>query len=1001
MSRTSSELKPFQLKNSILRAGAGAGKTTTLIKLFQETALAFRKVHRRFPKMVLTTFTRKATQEIRERLLADALKNDSPDLFRYINSRSKVHISTIHGVLSLYLTQYGKDLGLAPEFKLIDGPEVHFREKRILRNLLLENSEWLDLVETFDIKTLLAMLNQYYQHHFFHQALAPVSLEELQQLADEIILDLRRKGFEFYTQISAHQLSEGWQNYLEKFRSFKSADPVSVDDFKEIIESLGRKPPFSSKKPPFDENLHEQFDSYIKESKAWIQQEGLQTSFGLRHEKLSQKFDTLAKSFCAKNLQERLSTSLLSMSDLEGLSLRLIRKFPWTAEKFAAQWDYWMIDEYQDTSPLQVELLKHLVGKSPHFVVGDPQQSIYLFRGARADVFHAKVDEVRRNNGDIQTALINYRSRAPVLEFINEYFNRKKAFAPMVPYRIEGQDQACCDIIIVQKNEEKKEDELKAILSLVEEKIKSGAKPQEICILSRTNRVLQNVALLALTYKIPVQLHSAGGFSRRREVLDFIAGLKFLANPHDDLNLLCLLRSPWFQVPDPNLVQITHGWKAKGSLWDFWKLGKISDERNILESLQMYRKLSDIVGLSETMKRMLTERGLIDTSSYVDPTGRREANLWKILTDFKFAEAIPGFNALQFIDNLQASVDGQEERDATPVIEPDRVNLMTIHASKGLQFKHVIIAGMGSDQKKHQGDWWMVDEVTGQWTLALRTNDQKKTSSLRGLQLIRERQEKEAEEADRMLYVAMTRAQDSLSFVWTTNPRRGSWASQFPFAQSEGLHQISSLNSAGFIYRVRSEVSEPAFLTDFINEKGSYRRLFQEVPRLSQDFSLKSQGSAEGVRLVIESSRRHSNLLQFFEALRYQPDLWNELDPVYAEPLSFLKNLKEIPFERIVSQGEANWNYVVEAKNQRVQGQVDLWARDENQVWLIDYKVGVLKEAKNTLARLESAAWAMKEMGLIKDSDQVHLWALYISEKESRSKTLSAAHLYEPLNLTI
>ena len=990
MSRPPSEINSFRMKNSILRAGAGAGKTTTLIRLFEEMATSFKKEQGRFPRIVLTTFTRKATQEIRERLLAEALQKDLPELFRYINSRSKVHISTIHGVLSLYLTQYGKDLGLAPEFKLIDGPEVYFREKRILRNLLLENSEWLELVENFDIKNLLSMLNQYYQQHFLHEVSKPVSQKELSRIAENILSDLASKGFQFYQQISTYELSDSWASYLQKFKILQSSHPISLSGFSELIESLGRKPPFSSKKPPFDEALHQAFDEYIKDCKSWIQNDSLKESFCQRHEQLSQKFESLAKAFCKKNLQERLSTSLLSMSDLEGLALRLIRTSPWTAQKFSDQWDYWMIDEYQDTSPLQVELLKYLVGSSPHFVVGDPQQSIYLFRGARSDVFHAKVEEIRNHDGEVQTALTNYRSRAPLLEFINTYFKGKDAFASMVPFRMEGQDQSCIDIVIVEK-----EAEQKAILYLVEEKLKGGALPQEICVLARTNRVLQDVAQAALTFNIPVQFHSAGGFSSRREILDFISILKYLANPHDNINLIGLLRGPWFQIPDDQLVQITQPWGGRNSFWNFWNSNKFLAGENILLKLISYKKMADQIGFSETLKVILVERGLIDTSFYVDPTGRREANLWKILIDFSVAEAIPGFNPLQFIENLQASADGQEESDATPVIEPDRVNLMTIHASKGLQFKHVIIAGFGADQRKFQGDWWMIDQVTGQWTLALKTEDQKKISSLRGRQLIEDRQEKETEEADRLLYVAMTRARDSLSLVWTSHPRRGSWASEFPFLKTEGVHEVLSEENKSFKYCVRTQLPDPQVVSETIPEKGFYKIPFQEISSRDHSLTRTSSSSPEGVRILLENSRRGGDLHRFLEALRYQPSLWNDGDSEYSEPLHFLKSLKEIPFEKILSEGDTDWHYVIEVKNQRRRGQVDLWARFENQVWLIDYKVGALKDAKKTLENLEASARAMKEMSLIQAGDQVHLWALYTTQKETRSKVLSAAQLVE------
>jgi ATP-dependent helicase/nuclease subunit A len=981
------EPQGFRLKTSILRAGAGAGKTTTLIRLFEEMALGFRAEHGRFPRIVLTTFTRKATQEIRERLLADALKKDLPELFRYINSRSRVHISTIHGVLSLYLTQYGKELGLAAEFKLMDAPEVYFREKRVLRHLLLENSEWLELVESFDISTLLGMLNSYYQHHFLHANAKPVSEEQLQTLAREILSEVAAKGIEFYHQIYSDQLSDSWRQYLQQFQILKSTESMSVEKLAAFFEGLGRKPPFSSKKPPFDEALHERFDRYVKDCKSLLQQEGFQASYNQRHQQLSDKFTSLAQAFCARNLEERLQGSVLSMSDLEGLALKMIRQAPWTAEKFAAGWDYWMIDEYQDTSPLQVELLNHLVGAAPHFVVGDPQQSIYLFRGARSDVFHAKVAQIRSLKGEVQTALTNYRSRAPLLEFINTYFSRKEAFASMVPHRQEGHGENCCDVVILdkisEKNDDQKETDKKAVLSLIQEKLAAGAQPQEICVLSRTNRILQEIAQLAFKYKIPVQLHSAGGFSSRREVQDFLAILKFLINPHDNYNMLAVLRSPWFHVPDPQILNLLPARRKMPSIWTHWNSAVPQVEVAILEKLNGYKIFSEKAGLSETLKRILTERGLIDSSLRMDPSGRREANLWKILVDYKAAEGEPGFNPLQFIENLNSSAEGQEDSDATPVIEPDRVNLMTIHASKGLQFKHVILAGFGGDQRKAQGDWWMIDEVT----------EQKKIVSLWGQKILKERHQKEAEESDRLLYVAMTRARDSLALIWTGSPRKGSWASEFPLSQSAGAHQYDS-QAGGFCYQVRTQMPEPVMSEEVQGSHGEYREPFQKNSDLVASESVSAP--VEGLRILLDHTRRRSDLRRFLEALRYQPELWSNPGDKYAETLSYLKSIREVPMDIIIATGQPEWHFVLRHGNQCLDGHIDLWSRIGEEVWLVDYKTGALKDWKKTLSRLERQAWALREMDLISGSDRIHLVALYINEKEFRLKSISATDLVSP-----
>ena len=288
----------------------------------------------------------------------------------------------------------------------------------------------------------------------------------------------------------------------------------------------------------------------------------------------------------------------------------------------------------------------------------------------------------------------------------------------------------------------------------------------------------------------------------------------------------------------------------------------------------------------------------------------------------------------------------------------------------------------------------MIDEESGQWTLSLAMEGQKKISSLLGLQIIRSRQEKEDEEAARLLYVAMTRARDSLSLVWQENPRQGTWASDFPFELSEGNHE-----KLGFKYQVRRKLAEPSIGAHCIQEYGVYPPPYREKS-IQESRATPVKVPPEGIRQFLENSRRGKELYRFLESLRYQPELWNDGAGEYAEELSFLKSLNEIPFEKILSRGETDWHYVIEVNDQRLRGQVDLWVREDNQVWLLQYKVGALKDADKTLEGLENSAWAMKQMGLIKDSDQIHLWVIYTSEKETRSKAFSAVKLFEPLNVT-
>ncbi len=966
------------MQTTILKAGAGAGKTTTLIRLFEDVAMDFYRAHGRFPKIVLTTFTRKATQEIRERLLSEALKKDQTAMFRYINQRSKVHISTIHGVLSLYLTQFGKELGLAPEFQLVDGSEIQFRQKRILRKLLLENSDYLELVEVYEISSLLMMLDQYYQQHFLNENLAPIGAGELLKLSRQILEKICREGFKYFEQISAYEISDSWKEYFAPFANLKNPEEANIESLKEFFTKLGRKPPFNKRRPAFDESLHDEFKNYIDESKKQVELEAHQESFIERHQYLAEKFRSLADDFCRLNLKERLESSVLGMSDLEALSLRLIRQFPWTAKKFAAQWDYWMIDEYQDTSPLQVELLQHLVGGRPHFVVGDPQQSIYLFRGARSDVFNSKMLEIENSGGQVRSALTNYRSNAPLLEFINSYFSGNPSFTAMVPFKTADTD-ACAEALILDGGDDAFETEKKAILGLIQEKLANGVPAQEICVLSRTNRILEELSRMAFKAGVPVQLHSAGGFSSRREVLDFLCIIKFLVNPHDNLNFLSVLRSPWFHLEDSKILNLNEKRPHKVSVWNFWNQNLKSFEKDLLDELNHYRDLAEAMGLSETMGKILSEKALIDWSKSLDPSGRREANLWKIFVDLKTRESLPGFNPLQFVDDYENRPPSQDESDATPVVEPDRVNLMTIHASKGLQFGHVIIAGFGNAARSYHGDWWMLDEKTAKWSLALRGPDQKRLASLWGLKVAEERRKRETEESDRVLYVAMTRAKEFLSFVWCLGPRKGSWASSFPFATQEGTHRHDKFS---FCVRTKLSENETSLFSD--TETVAIRKPYKENFQTQEDRRIITSND---LKFVLEGTKRAAAFHKLFKALKFRPEIWHEPSEEFSEALSFVKGLKEIPIQQILNNGETDWSMTLRRKDQRLRLQLDVLSEVENEAWLVSYKSGSGKDSDKVLNQLADTAKTLNEFKIVAAS-KINLLVLYPVKKEYSLKTL-------------
>ena len=122
----------FPLTTRMVRAGAGAGKTRRLTEEVLSYAKIFFRDEGRWPNVVVTTFTRKATQELRERLMLKVLESE-PELSGFVTSRAHLSVTTIHGVLDMYLRRHGQAIGLEPAFRLLREEEARIQAAQWLR----------------------------------------------------------------------------------------------------------------------------------------------------------------------------------------------------------------------------------------------------------------------------------------------------------------------------------------------------------------------------------------------------------------------------------------------------------------------------------------------------------------------------------------------------------------------------------------------------------------------------------------------------------------------------------------------------------------------------------------------------------------------------------------------------------------------------------------------------------------------------------------------------
>ncbi len=981
---------PYDLIDIVVRAGAGAGKTTELTKRVLQLAENYHSKHQSYPHFVVTTFTRKATQELRERLLKQALDQNNPGLVQFVKRPSQLQISTIHGILSLFLSRHGSAMGLGPRLSIISESRERSLLKCWLRELcessesfnfnfqtLIESSEFFEVLGAFQSYFRLKM--QFGEPLFFCKK----DFQKIRQTqSKELALQLQ----DFAGSIREETSNSNWLELAQHCET--QAQQIQKSD-----EILGDWPSVRKNKETSEDLLA--MRDYLKKKILGFSHWRATENYFQGHDDFCSLFASCGDAIAEKMKQAKFSSGEITMQDLETLSLWMIRQHPETAQAFSKSWDYWLIDEYQDTSPAQVELLKALAGASPSFVVGDPQQSIYLFRGARSEVFQNREDEARKT-GVHHSMMTNYRSRPELLEFFNHLFlGLGKQFQAMLPKQADfsNRQDPVAEILIVKKDpDDAVSEELQAILFRCQELYNRGVPLEQICVLSRNNRDLEELAWMAKDLNLPVQVHSGGQFFERLEICDALCLLKFLCNPHDSKNLIQLLRSPAFKIED----QLLYEWSTEVSSAQSHWLTYSHNSHAVLTKLQNLLEQIHERGVGEVWRKTLIDEKYFQFAHFLDSSGRREANLWKLIQMIKNEERRPGFSYLDFLKNLDLkslTTEDQDEGDAVPVVEPKKVHLMTVHASKGLQFAHVILAKMGKTAPTPSVQFLLSDETTGQWTLALTEPDEgKKVASLSGMALLERMKKRQQEEEDRVLYVALTRAESGVSLIYEEDPKDLSWAVRLPIQQAEGTHQEEK-----FSYRVRNQFFKTEKYARIPRPKLESFESFQLPQNLSlETISVTEMIESDSQKNISQAPREMADLHKaligvdvhrLFETLQYKwmknpqfrwQDMLPDLSLEHRQALTYLAEDQQGRWLQVIEKGEVEFGLTVKLGAHLIQGQVDLWGQDnQGQYWVVDYKTGSPQYQAKAIKQLCIYCWALQKMNKISQEESVKLVVIY------------------------
>lgn len=435
----------------------------------------------------------------------------------------------------------------------------------------------------------------------------------------------------------------------------------------------------------------------------------------------------------------------VDFDDLIRLPVSLLSDFPEVLEYWQNKIRHLLVDEYQDSNTSQYLLVKKLVGVRAHFtVVGDDDQSIYAWRGAKPE----NLAQLQKDYPQLKIIKLeqNYRSTSRILHVANHLI----AHNPHLFEKRLWSDLGHGELLRVIRCKDEQEETEHVVADLISHKLRARTNYRDYAILYRGNHQARVFEKVLRHYGIPYRISGGQSWFAKLEVRDVFAYLKLLCNDADDAAFLRAITTPKRGVGDSSLDALGRYTQSRGiSLYngaDHLALSElIADKQRIaLHSFKSW--LEDIKArinsgfALEHLRQMVEESGyeahIYEQSDAPAKAQKRMDNVWELLEWIDRLYSKEPEQSLADVVNKLILIDILEQSEES---SSDVVQLMTLHASKGLEFPFVYLVGMEEELLPHRVS---IDE------------DQ-------------------IEEERRLAYVGITRAQKGLCFTLARQRRRG------------------------------------------------------------------------------------------------------------------------------------------------------------------------------------------------------------------------------------
>ena len=836
--------------NILVTASAGSGKTHTMIERVKRLIL---QKNVNVSEILCATFTEAAASDMKSKLknaLSERAKfDDSGRVLTQLAQVDGADISTLHSFCAKLIRTYFYEVGVSPDFKIMDDNESDYLRAECMEKTLREfydlGGDWFyklvdrhsekrtdkslrellfDLFDFCESEADPLSFMQKFEYYYSKEGQELVEKEHkkhideklkdiLEQLEDDLLglkaIDYK-KGAE-YTEYLISVIKSTLENpdlycikSLEKVKDLsfgKNLDEV-VAEYKNSVQALKKE-----------------YTELIKEYASILTDRESANAISERVNIHTKNLMRVLERFCEVYANAKMEDNLLDFADLEHFALKILQNEQILSD-VRAKYKYIFVDEYQDTNGVQ-EAIISLLSSNNVFMVGDVKQSIYGFRGCRPEFFMNKISAMRKSGQRVVELNHNFRSADNVIDMANKIFsfcmterffgeNYAKTSKLIAGGLYPEDKKGRAEVHFLQKQKKEKTEREERIYDVLEQlksveqennlatmvtgiisdelgkkyyDLKTGEYKNvtygDIAILVRKkkNEKVETLVKDLIRHGIPVSSEVRENVCDYPEIALMINVLNLIDCFSQDIPLASTLKSPIGKFLDEELVQIVEYYDQnqsdKPENWGFYHAyrfylenatGELKDRLFAFDKyFEKIRFLSDFIGafgvLDKIIKENRIENYLLSTRLGKTKAGR--------LRRFVKASVVNGkmLTVKDFLFKIENSPDSFGFAECG---EEDSVRVMTIHASKGLEFPVVIVCGLENRLKNVREDSSDVYK-SREFGIVLKDYDDDKRlktdTLLRKLTKLRMNDERIREEM-RLFYVAATRATYSMHLTF-------------------------------------------------------------------------------------------------------------------------------------------------------------------------------------------------------------------------------------------